>query len=156
MAVNYATANNSVTVFPPTGTANYRVSQLVIPPGAILEGVSPGTYPGNESIACVSTLARLGGTNSDPLSVPDGSNYCRIRDIQVDGNQKNNTAGDGIHVSNGAASQEGQVVIERCYVHDTLATTFTSATTGGPTRSRTACATTRARTASASPDRTPP
>jgi Pectate lyase superfamily protein len=119
-AINYATANNAVTYFPASGAATYRVSQLVIPAGAILQGVSPGTYPGNESIACVSTLARLGGTNRDLLLIPDGSNYCRIRDIQVDGNKKNNTAGDGIHISdsNNPAGQEGQIVIERCYVHD--------------------------------------
>jgi Pectate lyase superfamily protein len=117
-AINYATANNAVTYFPASGAATYRVSQLVIPAGAILEGVSPGTYPGNESIACVSTLARLGGTNRDLLLIPDGNNYCRIRDIQIDGNKKNNTTGDGIHISDGAAGQEGQTVIERCYVHD--------------------------------------
>lgn len=117
-AINFATANNAATFFPSTGTANYRVSQLVIPPGAVLEGVSPGTYPANEAIACVSTLARLAGTNRDLLSLPDGNNYCRIRDIQIDGNKKNNTAGDGIHISDGAAGQEGQVIIERCYVHD--------------------------------------
>jgi len=117
-AINYATANNAVTYFPSSGTSTYRVSQLVIPAGAILEGVSSGTYPGNESIACVSTLARLGGTNRDLLSFPDGSNYCHVRDLQIDGNKKNNTTGDGIHISDGAAGQEGQIVIERCYVHD--------------------------------------
>jgi len=117
-AINYATANNAVTFFPASGTATYRVSQLVIPPGAILEGVSSGTYPGNEAIACVSTLARLGGTNRDLLSIPDGNNYCHIRDIQIDGNKRNNTTGDGIHISDAAAGQEGQITIERCYVHD--------------------------------------
>ncbi len=117
-AINYATAHNAVTFFPSSGTADYRVSQLFIPAGAILEGVSSGTYPGNKSIAGVSTLTRLGGTNRDLLSIPDGNNYCRIRDIQIDGNKKNNTAGNGIHISDGKAGQEGQVVIERCYVHD--------------------------------------
>jgi Right handed beta helix region len=119
-AINYATANNAVTYFPSSGAATYRVSQLVIPAGAILEGVSAGTYPGNESIACVSTLARLGGTNRDLLLIPDGNNYCHIRDIQIDGNKKNNTTGDGIHIgdSDNPAGQEGQIVIERCYVHD--------------------------------------
>lgn len=117
-AVNYATSINAVTFFPSSGAASYRVSQLVIPAGAVLEGVSPGTYPANEALACVSTLARLAGTNRDLLSIPDGSNYCRIRDIQIDGNKQNNTAGDGIHISDAAAGQEGQVVIERCYVHD--------------------------------------
>jgi len=117
-AINYATANNAVTFFPSSGTADYRVSQLVIPSGAILAGTSPGTYPGNKSIAGVSTLARIAGTNRDLLSIPDGNNYCHIRDIQIDGNKKNNTTGDGIHISDGAAGQEGQVTIERCYVHD--------------------------------------
>ncbi len=117
-AINYATAHNAVTFFPSSGTADYRVSQLVIPAGAILAGTSPGTYPGNKSIAGVSTLTRIAGTNRDLLSIPDGNNYCRIRDIQIDGNKKNNTAGDGIHISDAKAGQEGQIVIERCYVHD--------------------------------------
>jgi hypothetical protein len=117
-AINYATANNAVTFFPSCGKADYRVSQLVIPAGAILEGVSSGTYPGNKSIAGVSTLTRLGGTNRDLLSIPDGNNYCRIRDIQIDGNKKNNSAGDGIHIGDATAGQEGQITIERCYVHD--------------------------------------
>lgn len=117
-AINYATANNAVTFFPASGKANYRVSRLVIPPGAMLEGVSPGTYPANSAIPGVSTLARLAGSNSDLLSIPDGNNYCRIRDIQIDGNKMNNNTGDGIHVSDGANGQEAQVIIERCYVHD--------------------------------------
>jgi Pectate lyase superfamily protein len=117
-AINYATTNNAVTHFPSSGPADYRVSQLVIPSGAILEGVSSGTYPGNKSIAGVSALTRLGGTNRDLLLLPDGNNYCHIRDIQIDGNKKNNTTGDGIHISDGTAGQEGQIVIERCYVHD--------------------------------------
>jgi Pectate lyase superfamily protein len=117
-AINYATEHNAVTFFPASGTADYRVSQLVIPSGAILEGVSSGTYPGNKSIAGVSALTRIAGTNRDLLYIPDGNNYCHIHDIQIDGNKMNNTAGDGIHISDGAAGQEGQIVIERCYVHD--------------------------------------
>jgi parallel beta-helix repeat protein len=117
-AINYATSKNAVTFFPATGQADYRVRQLVLPSGAILEGVAPGTYPANRAVAGVSTLARIAGANSDLLSIPDGHNYCRIRDIQVDGNKRNNSAGDGIHVGDGAAGQETQVVIERCYVHD--------------------------------------
>jgi Pectate lyase superfamily protein len=117
-AINYATAIHATTFLPSSGTLSYRVSNLVLPQGAILRGVSSGTYPGNQAIPGVSTLTRLAGTNSDLLTIADGSNYCRIRDIQLDGNKNNNTAGDGIHISDGAAGQEAQVLIERCYVHD--------------------------------------
>lgn len=122
-AIDYATSINAATFFPSSGKASYRVSQLVIPAGAILEGVSSGTYPDNEAIAGVSTLARLGGTNKHLLLIPDGNNYCRIRDIQIDGNKENNkVSGDGIHigdqVSDATVGQEAQVIIERCYVHD--------------------------------------
>jgi hypothetical protein len=116
-AINYATSINTVTFFPSTGTACYRVSNLVLPDGAILQGVSSGSYPGLQSIAGVSTLTRLAGTNNDLLTIPDGNNYCRIRDIQIDGNKANNTTGDGIHLSDSTAGQETQVLIERCFVH---------------------------------------
>ena len=125
-AINYATSINAVTFFPSPGEACYRVSQLILPPGAILEGVSSGSYGANEGldgkstegIAGVSTLARLEGTNSPLLLIPDGSNYCRIRDIEIDGNGLNNTQGDGIRIDDGTGGQEGQIIIDRCYVHD--------------------------------------
>ena len=96
----------------------YRVSQLVIPRAPSSRASRPARTPATKWIAGVSTLARLDGTNRDLLSIPDGNNYCRIREIQIDGNKTNNTSGDGIHISDGDGGQEGQIVIERCYVHD--------------------------------------
>jgi hypothetical protein len=125
-AINYATSIDAVTFFPSSGEACYRVDQLVLPPGAILEGVSSGSYGASEEpdakstqvISGVSTLARREGTNSPLLLIPDGYNYCRIRDIEIDGNGLNNTEGDGIRIEDGTAGQEGQIIIDRCYVHD--------------------------------------
>ena len=133
-AINYATANNAVTYFPSSGTANYRVSQLVIPSGAILQGVSSGTYPGNESIACVSTLARLGGTNRDLLLIPDGNNYCHIRDIQIDGNKKTTPLVTASTSATARRARKDRLSSNGATCTITLATTFTSATSGEPTR----------------------
>src|SRR5580704_15210458 len=96
----------------------YRVSQLVLMKGTILQGVSSGTYPDNNSISGASVLARLANSNKDLLLAPDGANYCRIFDLAIDGNKNNNTKGYGLCVADGAAGQEGQLVVERCYFHD--------------------------------------
>jgi len=119
---------NAVTVKcgPPDTIDKKSVSQLVLHPGAILEGVSSGSYGANEEsgakstevISGVSTLARRAGSNEPLLLIRDGSNYCRIRDIEIDGNGLNNTEGDGIHIDDGTDGQEGQIIIDRCYVHD--------------------------------------
>jgi len=118
-AINYATSINAVTFFPSSGESCYRVSQLVLPPGAILEGVSSGSYGANEGTGGVSTLARRDGTNNPLLLIREGNNYSRIRDIQIDGNIQNNTGGDGIHISDSHAEggEEAQIIIERCYIH---------------------------------------
>jgi parallel beta-helix repeat protein len=98
--------------------AVYRVSQLVLHKGTILQGVSSGTYPDNNTISGASVIARLANSNKDLLLAPDGANYCRIFDLALDGNKNNNTAGHGLCVADGAAGQEGQIIVERCYFHD--------------------------------------
>jgi parallel beta-helix repeat protein len=96
----------------------YRVSQLVLMKGTILQGVSSGTYPDNNAISGASVLARIGNTNKDVLLAPDGANYCRIFDLAIDGNKNNNVTGHGLCVADGAAGQEGQIIVDRCYFHD--------------------------------------
>jgi parallel beta-helix repeat protein len=114
-AIDYASLVEGVTYLP---AAMYRVSQLVLPSGAILQGVSSGTYPDNNTIPGVSVLARLAGTNKDLILIPDGSSYQRIFDIAIDGNKNNNTTGYGISVADADTGAESQVIIQRCYVHD--------------------------------------
>jgi parallel beta-helix repeat protein len=96
----------------------FRVSQLVLHDGTVLQGVSSGTYPDNELISGSSVLARIARTNKHLLVAPDGSNYCRISDLSVDGNKVNNTSGYGLYIADGAVGQEAQLVIERSYIHD--------------------------------------
>jgi parallel beta-helix repeat protein len=103
-------------VFVPAGV--YRVSQIVMMKGTILQGVSSGTYPDNNAISGASVLARLANSNKDLLLAPDGANYGRIFDIAIDGNKNNNTKGRGLCVADGAAGQESQLIVERCYFHD--------------------------------------
>ena len=103
-------------VFIPAGV--YRVSQLVLKKGTILQGVSSGTYPDNDTISGASVLARIANTNKDVLLAPDGTNYCRMFDLAIDGNKNNNTAGHGLCIADGAAGQEGQIIVDRCYFHD--------------------------------------
>ncbi len=96
----------------------FRVSQLTWNAGQILQGVYGGTYPGGNAITTASLLVRLPSTNLDLISIPDGANYGAIRDLAIDGNKNNNTAGRGIAILDGAAGQECQIFIERCYIHD--------------------------------------
>ena len=103
-------------VFVPAGV--YRVSQLVMMKGTILQGVSSGTYPANNTISGASVLARLANSNKDLLLAPDGANYGRVFDLAIDGNKNNNTTGRGLCVADGAAGQEAQLIVERCYFHD--------------------------------------
>jgi parallel beta-helix repeat protein len=98
--------------------AVYRVSQLLLRKGTILQGVSSGTYPDNNTISGASVLARIGNTNKDVLLAPDGANYCRIFDLAIDGNKNNNVTGHGLCVADGASGQEGQIIVDRCYFHD--------------------------------------
>jgi len=114
-AVDYA-HQIGASVFFPSGV--YRLSQLVLRAGTILQGVSSGTYPDNNTISGASVLARLANTNKDLLLAPDGANYCRISDLAIDGNRNNNTSGYGLYVADGATAQEAQLVVNRCYFHD--------------------------------------
>jgi parallel beta-helix repeat protein len=114
-AIDHAKQTGSVVFFP---SGVYRVSQLTLRVGTILQGVSSGTYPDNNAIPGASVLARIANSNKDLLLAPDGANYCRIFDLAVDGNKNNNTAGCGLRVADGAAGQEGQIIVQRCYFHD--------------------------------------
>jgi len=96
----------------------YRVSQLVLREGSVLQGVSSGTYPDNNTVSGASVLTRIGNTNKHLLLAPDGANYCRIRDLAIDGNKNNNSKGYGLCVADGASGQEGQLIVLRCYFHD--------------------------------------
>jgi len=115
-AINTAAGSPGTGVYIPAGL--YRVSQLTLKPGTILRGSSAGTYPDEDSIPGVSVLVRIASTNLDLLLAPDGTNYCRIFDLAIDGNKNNNTAGCGLRIADGAAGQEAQFIIERCFFHD--------------------------------------
>ncbi len=114
-AIDYANQIGAGVFFP---SAMYRVSQLVLRSGTILQGVSSGTYPDNNAISGASVLARLANSNKDLLLAPDGANYCRISDLAIDGNKNNNTKGYGLCVADGASGQEAQIVVNLCYFHD--------------------------------------
>jgi parallel beta-helix repeat protein len=113
-AVDYANGIGAAVFFP---SAVYRVSQIVLRRGTILQGVSSGTYPDNNSISGASVLARIANTNKHLILAPDGANYGRIFDLAVDGNKNNNTSGYGLCVADGASGQESQIIVERCYFH---------------------------------------
>ena len=113
-AIDYANGIGAAVFFP---SAMYRVSQIVLRQGTILQGVSSGTYPDNNSISGASVLARLANTNKHLILAPDGANYCRIFDLAIDGNKNNNSSGYGLCVADGASGQESQIIVERCYFH---------------------------------------
>ena len=114
-AIDYANGIGAAVFFP---AGRYRVSQLVLRSGAILQGVSSGSYPDNNTISGASVLTRIANTNKHLLLSPDRANYCRIFDLAIDGNKNNNTGGYGLCVADGAAGQEAQLIVERCYFHD--------------------------------------
>jgi hypothetical protein len=114
-AVDYANQIGAAVFFP---SAMYRVSQILLRSGTILQGVSSGTYPDNNTISGASILARIAKTNKHVLLAPDGANYCSIFDLAIDGNKNNNTSGYGLCVADGAAGQESQISVGRCYFHD--------------------------------------
>jgi hypothetical protein len=94
--------------------------------GASLIGVYSGTYPGPggipDNIPGISVIHRVAGTNQDVIQVPDTVNYGRMADFGIDGNKLHNTAGYGINVLDGAASQETQIIMERLFIHDNPST----------------------------------
>jgi parallel beta-helix repeat protein len=113
-AIDYANQIGAAVFFP---SAMYRVSQVVLRKGTILQGVSSGTYPDGNTISGASVLARLANTNKHLLLSPDGANYCRIFDLAIDGNRNNNTTGYGLCVADSPTGQESQILVERCYFH---------------------------------------
>jgi parallel beta-helix repeat protein len=113
-AIDQGNKIGAVVLFP---EGQYRVSQLVLRKGTVLQGVSSGTYPDNNTISGASVLVRIANTNKHLLLAPDGSNYCRISDLAIDGNKNNNTTGYGLCVAD-APGQEAQIVVQRCYFHD--------------------------------------
>jgi parallel beta-helix repeat protein len=113
-AIDSGFQSGAVVFFP---AAMYRVSQLVLRKGSILQGVSSGTYPDNNTISGASVLARLANTNKHLLLAPADANYCRVFDLAIDGNKNNNTSGYGLCVADSTAGHESQIIVERCYFH---------------------------------------
>ncbi len=113
-AIDEGYRTGAVVFFP---DASYRVSQLVLRQGTVLQGVSSGTYPDNQTIAGSSVLVRIANTNKHLLLAPDGANYGRIRDLAIDGNKNNNSKGCGLYIADGAKGQEAQIFVDRCYFH---------------------------------------
>src|SRR5215469_11187263 len=113
-AIDSGFQSGAVVFFP---AAMYRVSQLVLRKGSILQGVSSGTYPDNQNISGSSVLARLANTNKHLLLAPADANFCRIFDLAIDGNKNNNTSGYGLCVADSSTGHESQIIVERCYFH---------------------------------------
>lgn len=103
-------------VFFPAGS--YRISgRLTVPNGAIIQGVSSGTYPYFAAIVQSSVIVRMAGMNDHVFYVPTTSNACRFLDIAVDGNKNNNTIGCGIYIADETVGSESQTIIDRCMIH---------------------------------------
>jgi hypothetical protein len=127
-SVNHGTPTNS-TVFFPAGI--YITKQVVMYPGVTLQGVGSGSYgvPGGNMDAPgwgTSVLKLAANTNDNFILLADGVNYCRFYDMAFDGSKSNNTfnAGsglaNGIHIADGAGGQESQMIMERCFVFNTV------------------------------------
>lgn len=115
--INLANTDGMGVFFP---YAQYRFSTLTLGTSSLLYGVTAGSYGGasEDALSGQSCLERIASTNEHGIVLPDGNNYCRIYDLEIDGNKNNNTAGDGIHIADGASGQECQAIIQRCFIHD--------------------------------------
>lgn len=114
-----AASSNNATVFFPAGL--YRISQITLPAGVTLRGAHSSAYgvPGGNMDAPgwpVSVLARVASTNLHMVMLADTQNYQRMYDLGIDGNKNNNVTGDGIHIEDGTLGQEGQQIIQRCFI----------------------------------------
>ena len=122
--INAADASGDTTpiVYFPEG--QYRISQITLPAGIVLQGVHSSAYgvPGGNMDKPgwpVSVLESIASSNEDMVVMADTKNYQRIYDLGIDGNKNNNTSGGGIHISDGASGQECQVILERVFVFNT-------------------------------------
>jgi len=103
--------------FIPAGVT-FIVTSLTWVAGLVVQGVYSGGFPAGSVPGQSSVLGRKASSNQDLIVVPDGTNYGAIYDVGLDGNKSQNTAGYGINIQDGAAGQECQIKLIRCYVHD--------------------------------------
>jgi hypothetical protein len=99
----------------------YEVSQLSVPTGITLQGVSSSAYGNSLNMDKpgwpASVLHQIASSNKDMIVCAIGKNYQRFYDLGFDGNKNNNTSGRGIVISDDASgSNEAQQIIERCFV----------------------------------------
>lgn len=126
-AINYA-AIVGAPCYIPAANNTYVVSGLSLPAGSVLAGYSSSSYglTSGENLdqpgfPC-SILKRASGSTSHVIVCPDGSNFQRIQDIGIDGSKTiagtitNPETACGIAIADGAQDQEGQQLIQRCFI----------------------------------------
>ena len=112
-AIQAAINAGPVVYFPP---GQYRTKRLELAAGTTLLGANSGGYGVLLSDSLQSHLTLIAGTNDHMLHLAQCVAHARIRDLHLDGNKNNNTAGDLVHADDVATPEECQLRMERVYV----------------------------------------
>lgn len=102
-------------VYFPPGT--YLCSTLQMLVGTVLLGAQQSNYSFPTPAARASTLKLKGGTNSHLIQGAAGIANVQIRNLGLDGNKANNTAGDLIHLD-AATAQDTAWHITDCFLNN--------------------------------------
>lgn len=123
-AVQTALNASQIVYFPP---GDYLVGQLTVNKGQTMTGAGSGTYTWTGSAyindyptGSVSRIIRKAGTNASLILGPAGAKRVTLRDLQFDGNNKNQTSGSPYVIeiaSIAGQAEDTQWNIEDCYVH---------------------------------------
>jgi hypothetical protein len=105
-----AAINSGTVIYFPAGT--YLVGTLTLQPGTVLIGDGSGGVFEPVPATMMSTLKLKNGTNGSLLLGPAHTSWVRIRDLHLDGNKANNTAGDLIHLDDSTAQDTAWHIID--------------------------------------------
>ena len=123
LAVQAAIDMGGITVFPP---GDYSCRTLIMRTATRLAGTNSGSYgyDGGEYVAAyrsgtVSRIIRRSGTNRPLILGPMGTKHVILEDLELDGNNLEQTAGRAHIVSlvDSVTPEDTQWTIDRCYIH---------------------------------------
>ena len=122
-AVQRAIDRGGITVFPP---GDYSCRTLTMRTATRLSGANSGSYAyeGGEYLAAypvgtVSRITRRAGTNRPLIHGPMGARHVILEDLELDGNNRMQTAGRAhlVSVVDSVTPEDTQWTIDRCFIH---------------------------------------
>ena len=122
-AVQGAIDRGGITVFPP---GDYSCRTLTMRTATRLSGANSGSYAyqGGEYVGAyrfgtVSRISRRPGTNRPLIFGPMGAKHVILQDLELDGNNRRQTAGRAhvVSIVDSVTPEDTQWTIDRCYIH---------------------------------------